>query len=514
MDLGFTSGLAELLEEQRRKRELEALQQQQEAAAAQQEPAATSPVLTPEVSTSGAQTAAPAGDSAAVSGQASPGNLPRNTTGGLAGNGRQTTGQGSFRQGIGGGLADNAVRMLRRPSYSDPTAQDDPAAVAPVAAPVAAPPADVSGLAPLQGEGNVRPPQLSDQTPDPNANISAAIADQRGIGGQLRSLNQLERGGPITAQPNEQAQFDTQRDAENKVMGNIGAALAKAGVAPPNITPPEGAPADPLAPKPKLTARQRAEAEIPAVDDMKGWQKVLLVMGAGLAGGLTKDASLGAKLAAMTPQNRRKRLVDERIKEIQEQDKLDLDTRQIEAQIKATEQGQVRADRQLGLTAKEQEFNQGLQLARLDLDVKRFKLDQDIRTMQAETARQVAADRAEYNKRIAQIREDALKAGKVLPVGAQFIHPETGQLITENPYQPQVTTSKDTETVIAPDGKTATVTKERTETKSRGGGEGTVNASSEKAARRSQLKRLWGADPALQAAFPTSEAYVRAMGAE
>lgn len=466
MDLAFTSSLADLLEEQRRKRELEALQQQQE-------PAATSPVLTPEVSTNGAQTAAPAGDSAAVSGQASPGNLPRNTTGGLAGNGRQTTGQGSFRQGIGGGLADNAVRMLRRPSYSDASAQDDPAAVP---APVAAPPADLSGLAPIQGEGNVRPPQLSDQTPDPNANISAAIADQRGIGGQLRSLNQLERGGPITAQPNEQAQFDTQRDAENKVMGNIGAALAKAGVAPPNITPPEGAPADPLAPKPKLTARQRAEAEIPAVDDMKGWQKVLLVMGAGLAGGLTKDASLGAKLAAMTPQNRRKRLVDERIKEIQEQDKLDLDTRQTEAQIKATEQGQVRADRQLGLTAKEQEFNQGLQLARLDLDVKRFKLDQDIRTMQAETARQVAADRAEYNRRIAQIREDALKAGKVLPAGAWFIHPETGQLITENPYQPQVTTSKDTETVVAPDGKTATVTKERTETKSRGKQDATRNA--------------------------------------
>lgn len=429
MDLAFTSSLADLLEEQRRKRELEALQQQQEAAA-------TSPVLTPEVSTNGAQTAAPAGDSVAgVSGQASPGNLPRSSTGGLAGNGRQSTGTGQFRQGgIGYGMSAAAgdVNQLEQ-NY------------------VAA------------GRANAAPMQ------QPDMSLPVGVAAPGGNQAQeLASMAPKAMDSPMAMPEGRQV-------AEESAVGGIGAALAKAGVAPPDVAAP-APPADPLAPKPKLTARQRAEAEVPAVDDMKGWQKVLLVMGAGLAGGLTKDASLGAKLAAMTPQNRRKRLVDERIKEIQEQDKLDLDTRQTEAQIKATEQGQVRADRQLGLTENEQKFNQGLQLARLDLDVKRFKLDQDIRTMQAETARQVAADRAEYNKRIAQIREDALKAGKVLPAGAQFIHPETGQLITENPYQPQVTTSKDTETVVAPDGKTATVTKERTETKSRGKQDATRNA--------------------------------------
>lgn len=437
MGLAFTSSLAELLEEQRRKGELEALKQQ-EAAAAQQEPAATSPVLTPEVSTSGAQTAAPAGDSGAAPAPqdiaAYPAVMQRNSTGGLADNGRSTTGTGNFRQGIGHGMSAAAadVNQLEQ-NY------------------VAA------------GRANAAPMQQ----PDMSLPVGVA-APGSNPAQELASMAPKAMDSPMAMPAGRQV-------AEESAVGGIGAALAKAGMVKPDVAAP-AAPADPLAPKPKLTARQRAEAEIPAVDDMKGWQKVLLVMGAGLAGGLTKDASLGAKLAAMTPQNRRKRLVDERIKEIQEQDKLDLDTRQTEAQIRATEQGQVRADRQLGLTAKEQEFNQGLQLARLDLDVKRFKLDQDIRTMQAETARQVAADRAEYNRRIAQIREDALKAGKVLPAGAWFIHPETGQLITENPYQPQVTTSKDTETVIAPDGKTATVTKERTETKSRGKQDATRNA--------------------------------------
>lgn len=464
MDLGITSGLAALLEEQRRKRELEALKQQ-EAAAAQQEPA-TSPVLTPEVSTNSAPTPAPAGDGpvAGFSGSSSPGNRePRNTTGGIV----------LTRQGVGYGMSQAAVDANQLGADVQAAGQ-------------AAQP-DLSGLSPIQGQGNVRPLQLSDQTPDPNANISAAIADQRGIGGQLRSLNQLERGGPITAQPNEQVQFDTQRDAENKIMGNIGnigAALSKAGVAPPDVAAPP-APADPLAPKPKLTARQRAEAEVPPVDDMKGWQRVLLVMGAGLAGGLSKDASLGAKLAAMTPQNRRERLVKERTAEIMQEDKLALDTRQAEAQIAATERSTERADRQLAMSESEQKFSQGLQLARLELDVKRFQLDKDIRTMQVETAKQVAADRAEYNRRIAAIREEALKAGKVIPRGAMFIHPETGQLLTENPDQQMVTTTKSSEVTTGPDGKQSRTDKTDTVTKGpAGGGNGTRDVSSEEAGAR------------------------------
>jgi hypothetical protein len=265
MDLGITSGLAALLEEQRRKRELEALRQQEVVA---QEPAATSPVLTPEVSTNGAPTPAPAGDGpvAGFSGSSSPGNRePRNTTGGLV----------STRQGVGygmsaaaeeaRGLGDTYVAAAKEAAGPDTSG---------VAAAQGAAGPDISGLTPIQGSGNVRPARLSDETPDPNFNVSAAIADQAGLGGKRRAvgetvnrLNAIEGTGPnnpVVVRPTEQAEFDVERDAHNRFIGNIGASLAKAGVAPVAPVTPPPAPADPLAPKPKLTARQRAEAEVPA----------------------------------------------------------------------------------------------------------------------------------------------------------------------------------------------------------------------------------------------------------
>lgn len=424
MDLGFTSGLADLLEEQRRKRELEALKQQ--------EPAATSPVLTPEVSTNGAQTAAPAGDSVAgVSGQASHGNRQDGPVAAYPGVlQRQGGNTGSFpAKGIGYGMSAAAedVNQLEQ-SY------------------VAA------------GRANAAPMQR------PDTSLPVGVAAPGGNQAQeLASMAPKAMDSPMAMPEGRQV-------AEESAVGGIGAALAKAGVTPPDVAAP-AAPADPLAPKPKLTARQRAEAEIPAVDDMKGWQKVLLVMGAGLAGGLSKDASLGAKLAAMTPQNRRERLVKERIKEIQEQDKLDLETRQTEAQIAATEKGTVRADKQLDLTAKEQEFSQNLRLANLDIDVRRLRLDEDVRRMDAETKAAAVKAREAYNAQVLELRKQALERGVQLQAGAQLVDPQTGQIITENPYQPQVTTSTDTKTVTDPKGNTFTEKNEKTETKTRGGGQ-------------------------------------------
>lgn len=460
MDLGFTSGLAELLEEQRRRKELEALQQGDMAPA---EKGATSPVLTPEMSTNGAQTATPAGQGTAPAGgdtAAYPAVLqgqPRPVDGPVPSNTQAaTSGQASpGNRGLGYGMSSAAADMNAL------GADIQQAGV--MAQP---PPAPVDMLP--KANPNALPTGVRAPGTDPAADAQDAVpfndrADSLAAGMEARRSQQ-----PISPIYTPQQAFKGQgntavTDAESRAGGTkqagIGAALDKAGILPP------APPADPLAPKPKLTARQRAEQEIPPVDDMKGWQKLLLVMGAGLAGGLTKDAGLGAKLAAMTPYNRRERLVKDRIKEIQDQDKLDLDTKQTEAQIDATVKGGERADKQLGLTANEQAFSQTLRAMGHELDVKRLALDTDVRTMDAATKAAAVQARVKYN----EILQQRIDKGQVLPAGAVFIDPQTGATIAKNPYQPEVTTSTDTKTVTAPDGKTFTEKNEKTETKSKGG---------------------------------------------